>query len=274
MQQWLNDPKNKPIVIGGAVAVILIVAVALFMFMGGGGQQGTAPSPGATATAPTGGTPTGGLPEDEPTAGGGPMAGPMGPMGPMGGPMAGGAGYGTRGALQQVAEAPKEGKPPSKYRVDPFKPLPWEADVSKPPILSVVPSVRLQPLPTFRPKEEEAEDILPPQPYRRVAGIMWGQSVAAIIETQGDLPRVVKPGDSIDGLRVARIEPNQVVLSTLGRKPQEITVKLGAPITPVQRTFPGVGGMPGGVPGVPGGMPGVPGGGMGAPGGAGLLEEY
>jgi len=192
-------------------------------------------------------------------------------MGPMGGPMAGGAGYG-RGAPQQVAEAPKEGKPPSKYRVDPFKPLPWEADVSKPPILSVVPPVRLQPVPTAKPRSEEEEDVLPPQPYRRVAGIMWGQSVAAIIETQGDLPRVVKPGDTIDGLRVARIEPGQVVLSTLGKKPQEIAVKLGAPITPVQRTFPGVGGVPGGVPGVPGGVPGVPGG--GAPGGAGLLEEY
>ncbi|GIV20014.1 MAG: hypothetical protein KatS3mg023_1765 [Armatimonadota bacterium] len=268
MQQWLNDPKNKPIVIGGAVAVILIVAIALFMFMGGGGQQGTTPSSGATATAPTGGTPTGGLPEDEPTASAGPTAGPMGPMGPMAGPMAGGAGYGTRGAPQQVAEAPKDGKPPSKYRVDPFKPLPWEADLSKPPILSVVPPVRLQPAPTYKPQGEEEEDVLPPQPYRRVAGIMWGQSVAAIIETQGDLPRVVKPGDTLDGMRVARIEPNQVVLSTLGKKPQEITVKLGAPITPVQRAFPGVGGMPS----VPGGVPGVPGG--GAPGGAGLLEEY
>lgn len=273
MQQWLNDPKNKPIVIGGAVAVILIVAVALFMFMGGGGQQ---PAPSQTATGPTpaGGFSPEGLPEDQPTTGAPSPAGMGGPMGgPMGSPMMAG-GYGAAGTGRQVAEAPKEGKPPSKYRVDPFKPLSWEADVSKPPILSVVPSVRLQPVPTYKPQGEEEEDVLPPQPYRRVAGIMWGQSVAAIIETQGDLPRVVKPGDSIDGLRVARIEPNQVVLSTLGKKPQEITVKLGAPITPVQRTFPGVGGMPGGVPGVPGGVPGVPGGGMGAPGGAGLLEEY
>ncbi|MGC8784034.1 MAG: hypothetical protein ACP5RN_06585 [Armatimonadota bacterium] len=267
MQQWLNDPKNKPIVIGGAVAAILIVAVAFFMFMGGGGQQQPS-SPGATATAPTGGTPTGGLPEDQPTPAG---PGPMGAAGPMGGPMMGGpmmGGYGGAGAPQQVAQAPKEGKPPSKYRVDPFKPLPWEADISKPPILSVVTPVRLQPIPTYKPKEEEQEDVLPPQPYRRVAGIMWGQSVAAIIETQGDLPRVVKPGDTLDGMRVARIEPNQVVLSTLGKKPREITVKLGAPIAPVQRAFPGYGGVPGGLPG---GMPGAP---PGAPGGAGLLEEY
>ncbi|GBC94617.1 hypothetical protein HRbin16_00401 [bacterium HR16] len=267
MQQWLNDPKNKPIVIGGAVAVILIVAVAFFLFMGGGGQQQPS-SPGATATAPAGGTPTGGLPEDQPTPAG---PGPMGAAGPTGSPMMGGpmmGGYGGAGAAQQVAQAPKEGKPPSKYRVDPFKPLPWEADISKPPILSVVTPVRLQPIPTYKPKEEEQEDVLPPQPYRRVAGIMWGQSVAAIIETQGDLPRVVKPGDNLDGLRVARIEPNQVVLSTLGKKPREITVKLGAPIAPVQRAVPGYGGTPGGMPG---GMPGAP---PGAPGGAGLLEEY
>ncbi|GIV17864.1 MAG: hypothetical protein KatS3mg022_3299 [Armatimonadota bacterium] len=266
MQQWLNDPKNKPIVIGGAVAVILIVAVAVFMFMGGGGQQQTT-SPGATATGPAGGMPTGGLPEDQPTPTG---PSPMGLGTPMGGPRGAPAmgGYGGTGATQQVAELPKEGKPPAKYRVDPFKPLPWEADISKPPILSVVTPVRLQPIPTYKPKEEEQEDVLPPQPYRRVAGIMWGQSVAAIIETQGDLPRVVKPGDTLDGLRVARIEPNQVVLATLGKKPREITVKLGAPITPVQRTFPGYGG---GIPGVPGGMPGAP---PGAPGGAGLLEEY
>jgi len=265
MQQWLNDPKNRPIVIGGALAVVLIAVIALVLLMGWGGQQATTPSP--SATAPTAGR----FPEDERDGGPeSPSAGPtglMGPMGPMGGPMAGATGFG-RGAPQQVAEVPKDGKPPSKYRVDPFKPLPWEADVSKPPILSVVPPVRLQPVPVAKPRSEEEEDVLPPQPYRRVAGIMWGQSVAAIIETQGDLPRVVKPGDTIDGLRVARIEPGQVVLSTLGKKPQEIPVKLGAPITPVQRAFPGVGGVPGGVPGVPG----VPGG--GAPGGAGLLEEY
>lgn len=265
MQQWLNDPKNRPIVIGGAVAVVLIIALALFMFMGGGGQQQTAP-PGGTATAPTGGAPGPGLPEDEPAETDlAPVPMMPGPM--MGGPMMGG--FGGTGAGQQVAQAPKGGKPPSQYRIDPFKPLPWEADISKPPVLSVVPPVRLQPIPTYKPKEEE--DILPPQPYRRVAGIMWGQSVAAIIETQGDLPRVVKPGDTLDGMRVARIEPNQVVLSTLGKKPREIAVKLGAPITPVQRAVPGAG-MPG-YPGYPG-MPGMPPRGGGAPGGAGLLEEY
>ncbi len=269
MQQWLNDPKNKPIVIGAAVAVILIVGLALFMFMGGGGQQ-TTTSPGAPAPAGRAGETL----EDQPTATGpAPMGGPSmgGPMmgGPMGGPMMGGAPRTGTGA-QQVAQAPSGGKPPSKYRVDPFKPLPWEADLSKPPILSVVPPVRLQPIPTYQPKEEEQEDVLPPQPYRRVAGIMWGQSVAAIIETQGDLPRVVKPGDTLDGMRVARIEPNQVVLSTTGKKPREITVKLGAPITPVQRGVPGVGGIPGGMPG---GFPGMPPGG-GAPGGPGMLEDY
>ncbi|MCS6830570.1 MAG: hypothetical protein RMM08_09340 [Armatimonadota bacterium] len=265
MQQWLNDPKNKPIVIGGAIAVILIIAVAMFLFMGGGGQQ---PAPSQTATGPTpaGGFSPEGLPEDQPTPGGPSPAGMGGPMGgPMGGATMGGF---PGGATQQTAAAPKEGKPPSKYRVDPFKPLSWEADISKPPILSVVTPVRLQPIPTYKPKEEEQEDVLPPQPYRRVAGIMWGESVAAIIETQGDLPRVVKPGDTIDGMRVARIEPNQVVLSTLGKKPQEIAVKLGAPITPVQRAFPGYGG---GVPGVPGGVPGAP---PGGPGGAGLVEDY
>lgn len=265
MQQWLNDPKNKPIVIGGAVAVILIVALAAFMFMGrqpsGTGSGTTGPTsqlPPGTSLSPEG------LPEDQPGATGGMTAGPtgpMGPMGPMGGPVRPGA--------TQVAQAPQErGEPPSKYRVDPFKPLPWEADVSKPPILSVVPSVRLQPIPTYQPKEDEQEDVLPAQPYRRVAGIMWGQSVAAIIETQGDLPRVVKPGDTLDGMRVARIEPSQVVLSTLGKKPREVTIKLGAPIAPVQRMVPGAGG----IPGVPG-MPGMPPGG-GAPGGAGLLEDY
>ncbi len=272
MQQWLNDPKNKPIVIGGAVAVILIVGIALFMFMGGGGQPSTTPSSTGT-TGPLAGLPEDRLPEDQMTPGGpAPMGGPMmggpGMAGPMGGPMMGAPRTGA--GAQQVAQARAEGKPPSQYRVDPFKPLPWEADVSKPPILSVVPSVRLQPIPTYQPKEEEQEDVLPPQPYRRVAGIMWGQSVAAIIETQGDLPRVVKPGDTLDGMRVARIEPNQVVLSTTGRKPREISVKLGAPITPVQRGIPGMGGVPGGIPG---GFPGMPPGG-GAPGGAGMLEDY
>lgn len=259
MQQWLNDPKNKPLVIGGAVAVVLIVALVLFLFMGGGQQPASSPQTSASRSTL----------EDQPTATGpAPMGGPMMGAPTMGGPMMGGTPFAGAGA-QQVAQAPtKEGRPPSKYRIDPFKPLPWEADVSKPPILSVVPSVRLQPMPTYQPKEEEQEDVLPPQPYRRVAGIMWGQSVAAIIETQGDLPRVVKPGDSLDGMRVARIEPNQVVLSTTGKKPREIAVKLGAPITPIQRSVPGIGGVPGGMPG---GVPGMP---PGAPGGAGLIEEY
>jgi len=124
--------------------------------------------------------------------------------------------------------------------------------------------VRLRPLPAAQPREEEQEDVLPPQPYRRVAGIMWGQSVAAIIETQGDLPRIVKPGDTLEGMRVARIEPNQMGLSTLGKKPQEIAAKLGAPISPAPRAFPGAGGMPG-----PGGISGVPPGGGGGP-----IEDY
>ncbi|MCS6948845.1 MAG: hypothetical protein NZ520_00125 [bacterium] len=261
MQQWLNDPKNRPLVIGGAIAVVVIAVVAVLLFMGGGSQQTT---PTQTTTAPVGGPSREELEGDYgvPTTGAPPMAG--GPRGGMGMPGMGGMPRPGMGA-QQAAQVPA-GNPPSRYRVDPFKPLPWEADVSKPPILSVVTPVRLQPLPTPRVREEEQEDILPPQPYRRVAGIMWGQSVAAIIETQGDLPRVVKPGDTIDGLRVARIEPNQVVLSTLGRKPQEISVKLGAPITPVQRAFPGAGGVPGA-----GGIPGVPPGGF--PGG-GAMEDY
>lgn len=263
MQQWLNDPKNRPIAIGGAVAVILIALFAVFMFVGQRAPSPTGSGTGTSTSLPPGFSPEG-LPEDQPMPTGPPGVGPMGPT--AGVPMGTRAPGATAGG--RVAQAPPEGKPPSQYRVDPFRPLPWEADISRPPVLSVVPPVRLQPLPTPGRQEEDQQDILPPQPYRRVAGIMWGRSVAAIIETQGDLPRVVKPGDTLDGLRVARIEPNQVVLSTLGVKPQEITVKLGAPIMPVQRTMPGFGGVPGGMPG---GIPGIPGGG---PGGAGLIEDY
>jgi hypothetical protein len=157
------------------------------------------------------------------------------------------------------------------YRKDPFMPL------SGPPrrhrviesFLPAVQRVRLSPLPGVKQVEvsKEVPEVLPPQPPRRVAGILWNDRVAAILETNGQA-EIVYPGtvSKVDpSVIVESIEPNCVVLKTLNtRKPFTIRVNLAdAPVsTTTQPTTPGYPGAGGGgmttpvapVPGVTGPM--------------------
>ena len=108
-----------------------------------------------------------------------------------------------------------------------------------------------------------------PQPYRRLSGIVVGDSILAILEEQGREPVIVTPGSQIPNSewRVVSIDQDKAVLRRSGnRKPNQIIVRLETP----RFGTPG-GGQPGG--GVPGGFPGgAPGGfpgGRGGPGGPG-----
>jgi hypothetical protein len=123
------------------------------------------------------------------------------------------------------------------------------------------------------------EEVVPPeeQPYRRLSGIVVGDSVLAILE-EGGVSTIVTPGMKLPNSpwRVASIDQDKAVLVRSGKvKPSQVIVRLE---TPPFGTATGpnggdaTGGYPGG-PGAPGrgpgGYPGGPGGYPGAPGGRG-----
>lgn len=124
------------------------------------------------------------------------------------------------------------------YRKDPFM------GFSGPPkkqdaMMAILPSVRRIRLAPARLVDRgssgqamEVEEVLPPQPMRRVAGIMWGTTVKAILETGGKTI-IVQPGQPIpdERVRVESIEPTGLTLTTLDTKrPMSIRVNLaGSP---------------------------------------------
>jgi hypothetical protein len=121
------------------------------------------------------------------------------------------------------------------------------------------------------PKSEVAPPIvLEPQPYRRLSGIVVGDSIVAIIEMgEGTEPLLIHPGEHIPNSpwTVVSIDEDKAVLRRSGDTlPHEVIVRLETPPggIPTATTT----GAPGGFPGAPGGFPGGPGRG-GPPGGPG-----
>lgn len=125
------------------------------------------------------------------------------------------------------------------------------------------------------------DDTPEPQPYRRLAGILVGDTVSAILIMENGDAHIVKPGTRIPNSpwRVVSIDEEKAVLRRAGtRKPTQIVVRLetppgGVPNPAGQGGFgPPGGAQPGGGEDV-GGPPGRPGrggtrGGPGAVGGA------
>ena len=125
---------------------------------------------------------------------------------------------------------------------------------------------------------EEAPPVLPepePQPYRRLAGIIVGDSVLALIDMGDGKLQLIRPGQDIDGWHVESISAEgpsgtaEAILTRSGnRLPHRITVRLEEP--PLGGGSPGGGGGGGnnnnGGPSRPGGGPGLPGGKGGGPG--------
>jgi hypothetical protein len=116
-----------------------------------------------------------------------------------------------------------------------------------------------------------APPIVEPQPYRRLSGVVIGDSVLGLLEMGGGEVVLIRPGMSIPNTewKVISIDETKAVLRRPGsRLPKEITVKLEAApagTAPVGGAGnagfgPGGAGMPGGFPGAPGGFPGGPGG--------------
>lgn len=135
--------------------------------------------------------------------------------------------------------------------------------------LAMMPSINI-----YRPKASAVVSETAPAPdsnvapevqvNRRVAGLMWGDRVAAVLETDGR-GDVVRPGDVITTggkrARVTRIDRDAIILRTDDKK--TIRVPLTASPTVATPTGAGPSAMPG-MPGMPmpGGYPGMPGGRM------------
>ena len=246
IKAFISDKKNTPIV--GAVAGIILVLVVLFYLKQfgiiGGKSSSQADYPAGTDISTTGTQPT------EPTSG-------VSPTGPTDTTT-------TTTTAPAAPTAVSDKIPPMlAYRKDPFMGYGGTA-TTKDLLMTILPAVRhirLAPVRLPPPLPGEApEEVLPPQPMRRVAGIMWGTTVKAILESGGKT-YIVQPGQLIpeERVRVESIEPSGVTLTTLDTKrPMRILVKLaGSPTAQGQGNNTGIEAPPG--QGYQGPRPGRPG---------------
>lgn len=108
----------------------------------------------------------------------------------------------------------------------------------------------------------EVVPVIEEQPYRRLAGVVVGDSVLAIIEMGDGSEKIVRPGEKIPGTdwTVVSIDQEKAVLHRDGNVlPHDITVRLETPRPGTQNYNPGGGpGAGAGYPGA-GGPPGRPG---------------
>ena len=240
VRAWLQDRKNLPIVAAGTGIIIIIVALVFLKItgkIGGGREAATTGVPGYPSPTGTPGVPPAGSPGVAPT---GPGALPPGMPGapPAVAPVA-----------QPVAAAGVKQPPMLPYRKDPFEPF------GGPPkkiyvLQHYIPNVRrwrLAPAAVVREGAGvEVKEFLPPQPVRRMAGVMWNGRIAAILETNGEAD-VVRPGMEISkgGSRVLvdSIQPSFIILKTLDtRTPMTIKVNLAGSIGAGQPGYPSPGG--------------------------------
>jgi len=218
IRAWLQDRKNLPIVTAGTGIILIIVVLVILKTTGkiGGG-------PGAAGTGMPGYTPTAEAPSAQYPGAEAPGAPPA---------VAPGA------APQPVAVAGVRQPPMLPYRKDPFEPLggPPKKTHMLEYYLPNVTRQRLAPAPVVKQEAGvEAAEALPPQPIRRMAGVMWNGRIAAILETNGE-SKVVRPGDVVTsgGSRVLvdNIQPDCIILKTLDtRTPMTIKVSMGGAVT-------------------------------------------
>ena len=255
----LQNPKVKIAII--AVGVIILLVVVWFLFLSPSGNTSSTSSAGAPVSPGLEGASGGQTGSGAPGLGGAagaPPGGLGGAPGAGGAPAAGGA-----GASGQAVTSARGPVPPS--RRNPFDP---NAEVNEAIGLIVVgtgttPDVYAPRLDIFRdlnpPRSDvvaEGEDEGPPIPPMRVAGILQGRVVAAILQVGGQTIGPISPGQMVlDTYRLERIEPERVILSrdyeVRGRtKKQVIEVTLAG--------IPGTAGAGGGAGGFSGGLSGAP----------------
>lgn len=120
----------------------------------------------------------------------------------------------------------------------------------------------------YTPPEEKVEEQAQPletQPYRRLAGIVVGDSIFALIDMGDGQLQLIRPGQQIPNSEwtVVSIDSEKAVLRRSGNvRPRQIVV-------PLEAAPPSVGGAQGGGPPGGGSFGGPNGPGFGRPGGAG-----
>ena len=235
--------KETQIALAVAVVVLVVIAIALlFVFTGGSSNNniGTQPPP---------------APPDIDRSGGG-----LAPPSPSGGFTP------PSPTMTATAPQPSTARPPFTPRRDPFAPLPEEVEAMQADAFDPARYFVLASPP--KPPKVELPEPFEPQPRRRVAGIIIGTTVSAILEQEGELPRIVYPGDMVGEFRVAAITETGLILRRSKGNPREVRVPYEPPGNVGGGGIgggAGVGGPRGGALGAPPGAPGA--GGLGTPGG-------
>jgi len=234
VKTWFSDKKNLPIIIAAAVVIVLILAFVLFRVMGqsSGTSTGTISSTSTTTMASSSSS-------TAPTSGGRMVPGigwvsDAAPSKPSG-----------DSSTTANSSAPKDTstEPLFPYRKDPFVPLQGSPTRTK-VLETFLPQVQhyqfprpVQPvrLPSIAKVVESTPEVLPPQPMRRMAGILVNGRVSAILETNGESD-IVYPGMELtrgnSHVRVDSISSDEIVLRTLDtRKPFTIRVGLSGAIS-------------------------------------------
>ncbi|MCS7190860.1 MAG: hypothetical protein NZ843_04580 [Fimbriimonadales bacterium] len=223
--------KETQIALAIAVVVLVVIAVALlFVFSGGGGTD--------TATQPP--SPPPDIRDDR---GFGQPSIPPAPMGTSAAPQP---------TTMAAAPQPQTTRPPFTPRRDPFAPLPEELEAMQAEAFD--PSRYFVLASPPKPPRVELPEPFEPQPRRRVAGIIIGTTVSAILEQEGELPRIVYPGDMVGEFRVVAITENGLILRRSKGNPREVRVPYEPPGNVGGGTGTGGGGAPGGF-GAPPGAP-------------------
>lgn len=226
LKAWIEDRKNLPIVAAGTSIIIILALLIVLKSNGviGGKKQAPAdmsaqnPSmPMAPPVMPPG------APGVQPTA---PVAPPPGTQIPGG----------ETAAQTQTVAVPAKLAPMLPYRKDPFSSLTGYSRVKEMLVnaLPMIESRRLAPASVSK-LETIQEEALPPQPFRRMAGVLWNGKVAAIMETNGESD-IVRPGMEItkgnSRVLVESIQPNCIILKTLDTMtPMTIKVNMAGSVT-------------------------------------------
>jgi hypothetical protein len=218
---WLKDKKNQPIVAAALAVIIIGAGAAVYFTMFAGSSPPPPPPPSDTTTTPTGPEASAGYP----TAAPGSMEGAY-PSAPGGGAPA------TQVAAGPAPTPPGGAVPMEVWRPDPFLPAGYtppnpNKPRPRPPIKDLPILMNFSQVPV-RGAEKLIPDIV--QPVRRMSGLIVSDRIYAIIETVGEPPQIVQPGDMLDDhkAKVERIERDMVILKTMDRVPKYITIRMAA----------------------------------------------
>lgn len=234
--QWLQDKKNLPFVIGGVVLVVVAAGVFLFMQISGGNNEPIADQ--STGGAPPAATdpalpvdPSGAAPPPVPGTPDMTAPGQMGGAAPSTPAVPGTQMAGVPGGDEAVPTS----SPAERWRMDPFAPQKsGRGPAPKPKLYVPMPSV------IFPPQAEKPDPVkyYKPQPPRRVAGILYGDKVNALIQTP-DGWEIKRAGEKLsDGTVVERIERDRVILRTAGEEPSFVEVRLAASLSQLEPSAP------------------------------------